>query len=149
MALPPLGPSGREADDAQWLELTGKSGMAINVSPVHRLRISGPGPNSLTALPKDNRPVNRERGEAILAGRWKFGAAHIETPEGRPKSNKRKYRYQRKRNVEHPHVVAESDVLRETARLRHDFPLALRVLRSAAQVSGMPCQTAASSNRAR
>lgn len=83
MALPPLGPSGREADDAQWLELTGKSGMAINVSPVHRLRISGPGPSGLTALPKDNRPVSHSRGEAILAGRWRFGAAHIETPEGR------------------------------------------------------------------
>ena len=74
MALPPLGPSGREADDAQWLELTGKSGMAINVSPVHRLRISGPGPNSLTALPKDNRPVNRARGEAILAWFEQLGA---------------------------------------------------------------------------
>jgi uncharacterized heparinase superfamily protein len=83
MALPPLGPTGREVEDAQWLELTGKSGMAINVSPVHRLRISGPGPTSLNALPKDNRPTNRERGEAILAGRWKFGASHIETPVGR------------------------------------------------------------------
>lgn len=82
MALPPLGPSGREAEDAQWLELTGKSGMAINVSPVHRLRISGPGPGGFTALPKDNRPARRARGEAILAGRWKFGAAHIETPQG-------------------------------------------------------------------
>lgn len=82
MALPPLGPSGREAEDAQWLELTGRSGMAINVSPVHRLRISGPGPGGFTALPKDNRPVRRERGEAILAGKWKFGAAHIETPAG-------------------------------------------------------------------
>ena len=78
MALPPLGPSGREADDAQWLELTGKSGMAINVSPVHRLRISGPGPAGLAALPKDNRPPNMARGEAILSGKWKFGAAHIE-----------------------------------------------------------------------
>ncbi len=80
MSLPPLGPSGREAEDAQWLELTGKSGMAINVSPVHRLRISGPGPTGLAALPKDNRPPNKARGEAILSGRWKFGAAHIETP---------------------------------------------------------------------
>ncbi len=82
MALPPLGPTGREAEDAQWLELTGKSGMAINVSPVHRLQISGPGPTGLTALPKDHRVANRERGEAILAGKWKFGAAHIETPAG-------------------------------------------------------------------
>ena len=82
MALPPLGPSGRETEDAQWLELTGKSGMAINVSPVHRLRISGPGPTGVTVLPKDNRPVHRKRGEAILAGRWRFGASHIETPPG-------------------------------------------------------------------
>jgi uncharacterized heparinase superfamily protein len=82
MSLPPLGPSGREAEDAQWLELTGKSGMPINVSPVHRLRISGPGPTGLAALPKDNRPINRQRGEAILAGKWKFGASHIETPAG-------------------------------------------------------------------
>lgn len=83
MTLPPIGPSGREAEDTQWLELTGKSGMAINVSPVHRLRISGPGPQTLAALPKDNRTPNRARGEAILNGRWKFGAAQIETPEGR------------------------------------------------------------------
>ena len=74
MALPPLGPSGREAEDAQWLELTGKSGMAINVSPVHRLRISGPGPGGFTALPKDNRPARRERRLPSLAGYrgWKL-----------------------------------------------------------------------------
>lgn len=71
-----------EADRAQWAELTGKSGAPINVSPVHRLRISGPGPSGLTALPTDNHPVNRARGEAILQGRWKFGHAHIETPPG-------------------------------------------------------------------
>ena len=55
MSLPPLGPpppnAAREADYAEWLELTGKSGAEINVSPVHRLRISGPGPAGLTALP--------------------------------------------------------------------------------------------------
>jgi len=72
----------READHAQWAELTGKSGAPINVSPVHRLRISGPGPSGLTALPNDNHPVNRARGEAILQGRWKFGRAQIETPQG-------------------------------------------------------------------
>ncbi len=82
MALPPSGASAREAEDAQWLELTGKSGAAINVSPVHRLRISGPGPTGLAALPTDNRPVHRERGEAILKGKWKFGASSIETPPG-------------------------------------------------------------------
>ena len=72
----------READQAQWAELTGKSGAPINVSPVHRLRISGPGPSALTALPNDNFPANRTRGEAILQGRWRFGHAQIETPPG-------------------------------------------------------------------
>jgi uncharacterized heparinase superfamily protein len=88
MSLPPLGPpapggGGREAEYAQWLELTGKTGAEINVSPVHRLRISGPGPNGLMALPTDTRPVNRQRGEAILDGRWRFGSSHVETPEAR------------------------------------------------------------------
>lgn len=86
MTLPPLGPtppvSGRDADYAEWLEFTGKSGAAINVSPVHRLKISGPGPSGLTALPTNNRPAHRARGEAILEGRWRFGSAHIETPPG-------------------------------------------------------------------
>lgn len=79
---PPSSGAGREADQAQWTELTGKSGAAINVSPVHRLRISGPGPSGLSALPMDNHPANRARGEAILQGRWKFGSAQIETPPG-------------------------------------------------------------------
>jgi len=86
MALPPLGPtppvSGRDAEYAEWLEHTGKSGAAINVSPVHRLKISGPGPTGFSAFPNSNRPVNRSRGEAILAGRWRFGSTQIETPEG-------------------------------------------------------------------
>lgn len=86
MSLPPLGPTapggGREAEYARWLELTGKTGAEINVSPVHRLRIAGPGPTGLTALPTDNRPANRQRGEAIMAGRWRFGSSHVETPEG-------------------------------------------------------------------
>ncbi len=79
---PPSSGDGPEADRAQWAELMGRSGAPINVSPVHRLRISGPGPSSLTALPTDNRPINRARGEAILQGRWKFGHAHIDTPPG-------------------------------------------------------------------
>lgn len=82
MTLPPPGADGRDAAYAQWLEFAGKSGALVNVSPVHRLRISGPGPNSLTALPTNNRPASRARGEAILAGRWRYGAAEIETPEG-------------------------------------------------------------------
>ncbi len=81
-AGPPSSSDAAEADRAQWAELTGKTGASINVSPVHRLRISGPGPSGITALPTDNRPLNRARGEQILQGRWKFGHASIETPAG-------------------------------------------------------------------
>lgn len=73
---------GGSADEAMWFDLMGKAGASINVSPVHRLRISGPGPADVTALPIDARPANRARGEAILAGHWKFGRSHIETPPG-------------------------------------------------------------------
>jgi uncharacterized heparinase superfamily protein len=87
MSLPPLGPpppgAGRDAAYSQWLELTGRSGEVVSVSPVHRLRISGPGPHAITALPTDNRPANRKRGEAILAGHWRFGSSDVDTPEGR------------------------------------------------------------------
>ena len=87
MSLPPLGPlapggAGREGEYSRWLDLTGRTGAEINVSPVHRLRIAGPGPTSLAALPTDNRPSSRQRGEAILAGRWRFGMSHVETPDG-------------------------------------------------------------------
>jgi uncharacterized heparinase superfamily protein len=85
MAIPPTGPiaaGAREAEDALWIELAGKSGIPINVSPVHRLRISGNPPPGLAALPKDNRPVNRARGEAIVQGRWRFGHSTVETPAG-------------------------------------------------------------------
>jgi uncharacterized heparinase superfamily protein len=87
MSLPPLGPlapggAGREAEYARWLDLTGKTGAEINVSPVHRLRIAGPGPTSLTALPTDNRPASRQRGEQILAGRWRFGSSSADIPDG-------------------------------------------------------------------
>ena len=87
MSHPPLGPLapggvGREGEYAHWLDLTGRTGAEINVSPVHRLRISGPGPSGLTALPTDNRPASRQRGEGILAGRWRFGSSHVETPDG-------------------------------------------------------------------
>jgi len=87
MSLPPLGPlapggPSREAEYARWLDLTGKTGAEINVSPVHRLRIAGAGPTSLTALPTDNRPASRQHGEQILAGRWRFGSSCIEIPDG-------------------------------------------------------------------
>jgi uncharacterized heparinase superfamily protein len=82
MALPPSGATERETEDALWLELAGKSGVSPVASPVYRMRISGPAPTGLTALPKDNRPPNRERGEAIIAGKWRFGAHTVETPPG-------------------------------------------------------------------
>lgn len=84
MTSPPL-PPGQDAQDsdyAQWLEFTGNSGAKIEASPVHRLRISGPGPSGITALPTSNYPVNRARGEAILEGRWRFGASELKVPDG-------------------------------------------------------------------
>ena len=82
MALPPASATGREAEDAAWLELAGRSGVSPQASPVYRMRISGPAPSGLTAIPKDQRPSNRERGEAILNGKWRFGASTVETPPG-------------------------------------------------------------------
>ncbi|HVY91069.1 MAG TPA: heparinase II/III family protein [Hyphomonadaceae bacterium] len=80
MATSPLGAGAREAEDAVWTELSGKGGIPINVSPVHRLRISGNPPPGLAALPKDNRPANRHRGEQIMAGKWRFGHSTVDTP---------------------------------------------------------------------
>jgi uncharacterized heparinase superfamily protein len=79
---PPSSGQAREGRYARWIELNGRSGASISVSPVHRLRISGPGPAVLSALPIDARPASRARGEAILQGRWRFGAAWVETPPG-------------------------------------------------------------------
>ena len=81
MALTPI-QTEREREDAVWLELAGKSGMAANASPVYRMRISGPAPAGFIALPKDARPPNRERGQLILDGKWRFGAHLVETPPG-------------------------------------------------------------------
>src|SRR6185295_8795834 len=67
---------------AAWLDLAGNQGVSPNASPVYRMRISGPVPPGLTALPKDQRPPNRERGQAILEGKWRFGASHVDTPPG-------------------------------------------------------------------
>lgn len=44
------------------------------------LRLSGPPPSGLIALPRDYRPPDLERGRAICSGRWKFGAARMDTP---------------------------------------------------------------------
>ncbi len=78
----PPGPDMRDSDYAQWLEFTGNSGAKIEASPVHRLRISGPGPTGITALPTSNHPASRKRGDAILEGHWRFGAAELQVPEG-------------------------------------------------------------------
>jgi uncharacterized heparinase superfamily protein len=72
----------RDNGDAAWLALTGRTGEPVAISPVYRLRLSGPVPSGLAAIPKDNRPVDAERGRAILAGRWRLGSAVIETPPG-------------------------------------------------------------------
>ncbi len=81
MALTPI-QTEREREDAAWLELAGKSGASANASPVYRMRISGPAPAGFIALPKDARPPNRERGQLILDGKWRFGAHLVETPPG-------------------------------------------------------------------
>lgn len=68
----------REAEDATWHELTGKTGDAPNYSPVYRMRLSGAIPSGLTALPKDPRPANMTRGAATMQGHWRFGASHVD-----------------------------------------------------------------------
>jgi uncharacterized heparinase superfamily protein len=82
MPAPPTGATGREAEDAAWLDLAGRSGQPVQASPVYRMRISGNVPSGLMAIPKDYHPPNRERGEAILAGNWRFGSSVVETPPG-------------------------------------------------------------------
>lgn len=82
MALPPSSAKEREREDATWLELAGKAGAPISASPVYRMRIAGPAPNGLRALPKDTHLSVRERGEAILGGKWRFGHHTVETPAG-------------------------------------------------------------------
>lgn len=85
MALPSTSAANRQAEDAAWLELSGKSGEAPSYSPVYRMRLSGPTPPGLKALPKDQRPVNAARGASILQGRWRFGSSSVEVdPEHAP-----------------------------------------------------------------
>jgi uncharacterized heparinase superfamily protein len=74
--------AGREAEDRAWLALTGRGGEIQSASPVYRMRLSGPTPHGLLALPKDNVPPNRARGRAILDGTWRFGASVVQTPPG-------------------------------------------------------------------
>src|SRR5262245_61224860 len=77
---PPPNAKGREAEDAAWLDLAGRSGHSAQASPMYRMRISGPAPSGLIAIAKDYHPANRERGQSILEGKWRFGASTVETP---------------------------------------------------------------------
>lgn len=72
------GESGFEA----WLQYAGKSGEVPSHSPVYRMKLAGPTPSGLKALPKDPRPVDHQRGEQILGGVWRFGASKVVTPKG-------------------------------------------------------------------
>lgn len=83
MSLAGASPADRNTEDAQWAELTGRTGEAHSHSPVYRIRLSGPTPPGLIALPKDQRPPNRERGAAIMRGRWRFGASKVDTAPDR------------------------------------------------------------------
>lgn len=73
-------PRDRAEEDQSWLDLVGRSGETVPHNAVYRLRLSGPTPAGLTAIPKDPRPANRARGQAILKGRWRFGSQVVETP---------------------------------------------------------------------
>lgn len=70
----------RAEEDQAWLELVGRTGEAASHSTVYRLRLAGPAPRKLAALPKDHRPPDLERGREIIAGHWRFGSTRIETP---------------------------------------------------------------------
>lgn len=82
IGAPPSGGKGRDAEDAAWLQLAGRSGQPFQASPVYRMRISGSVPSGLIAIAKDYHPPNRERGQAILEGKWRFGASTVDTPPG-------------------------------------------------------------------
>lgn len=73
-------PRDRAEEDQAWLELVGRSGETAPHTAVYRLRLTGSFPSALIAIPKDPRPPNRARGQAILEGRWRFGSAIVETP---------------------------------------------------------------------
>src|SRR5262245_24634317 len=78
MALPNTHAGDRDAEDAAWLELSGKSGEAPSYSPVYRMRLAGPIPNGLKAFAKDPRLANPARGEAIRQGKWRFGSSAVD-----------------------------------------------------------------------
>ncbi|MDZ4761401.1 MAG: heparinase II/III family protein [Alphaproteobacteria bacterium] len=76
-------PADRASEDQAWLDLVGRTGEAHNPSPVYRLRLNGPIPQGLIALPKDHRAVHPGRGREIMDGVWRFGALTVETPPDR------------------------------------------------------------------
>ncbi len=71
-----------ESGYESWLAFAGKSGETPAHSPVYRMKLAGPAPSGLKALPKDARPANARRGKEIMAGVWRFGASKVVTPEG-------------------------------------------------------------------
>jgi uncharacterized heparinase superfamily protein len=70
-------------DHAEWLALVGRTGEAPGHSTVYRMRLAGPAPTAIRALPQDPRPADALRGEQILKGRWRFGSTLVTAPEGR------------------------------------------------------------------
>ncbi len=73
----------REAEDALWHELVGRTGEPAPGAAVYRMRLTGVIPQGLSALPKDPRPADAARGAEILAGRWRFGSGRVTTPPDR------------------------------------------------------------------
>ncbi|MBI1340683.1 heparinase [bacterium] len=80
---PNSGPS--DAEWAEWRALVGCAGADVEASPVYRMGLNGPAPASVIATPKDPRPVNSDRGRAILEGDWRFDGpgARVRTPPDR------------------------------------------------------------------
>jgi uncharacterized heparinase superfamily protein len=70
-------------DDASWRRLAGRSGEVGTFSPMYRMSLGGPTPEGVAAFASDVRPPDRARGEAILRGEWRFGAARVSTPPDR------------------------------------------------------------------
>ncbi len=71
-----------ESGYESWLAYAGKSGETPAHSPVYRMKLAGPVPSGLKALPKDARPANTVRGAEIMSGVWRFGASKVVTPAG-------------------------------------------------------------------
>jgi uncharacterized heparinase superfamily protein len=70
-------------DHEAWLNLVGRTGASPNHSAMYRMRLSGPSPSGLRAMPQDPRPVDPVRGSEILKGVWRFGSTRVTVPVGR------------------------------------------------------------------